>query len=396
MTQNFVDIASTDIVGESLDPIKNRDQSVKTNFMGTDFPQVTAADVGMPVIIIKTEYGVTSKKIWRLVDFADNQPLWQLERDLTKGLVYSTTEDDVNIGTYQESNILLSSLSEQQATGSQSNANKFPYLSAKNTFSLASITSLGRSLVAAASASAARTVLGLGSLSTKNSVATSDIGNKAVTFDKLADGTQGKIITYNSSNRPTLVSMPDGVPVGTIMMWPSAVLPDSSWLFCNGQQVSKTTYADLWAVASDPNSANLVTDLTVWQNTRPGSFYHSGSSATVFRIPDLRNLFIRVWDGPTGPTRTIGNKQTESMGSHRHYIVSADLSAESHGGPCPAANKAIAYGSRGTGEHIGYRLCNSGGNLDATIGRTSAAGSTENRPTNVFLPFIIKAKPLSS
>jgi len=388
MTQNFLNIASTDIVGESLDPLKNRDQSVKTNFMGTTFPDVTADDVGMPVVIIKTENGVNYKQLWRLIGYADNQPSWLLERDLTRGLVYSTDENDKYIGNYQASNVLLTSLSNQAATGTQTNNDKFPYLSDTNTFSLATITSFARTILDDSSASAVRTTLGLGSLATKSSISSSDIGANQVALSNMATGTQGKVISYAANGQPTLVDLPSAAPVGSIIMWCSATLPaDGNWEFCYGQQLSKTTYSALWAVAS--NSSNIVTTADEWA-ARPGSFYNE--SSTIFRIPDLRNLFIRAWDGPTGPTRNIGNKQSNAVQTHKHYLFSADKSEEGHGSSLPAANKAIAYSSRKYGEESAYCMCNSGGNLNASVGISSSYGATETRPINVCLPFIIKAK----
>jgi len=47
--------------------------------------------------------------------------------------------------------------------------------------------------------SGARTSLGLGSLATKSTVGTSDVTAKAITLAKMADGTAGKVLGYNSS-----------------------------------------------------------------------------------------------------------------------------------------------------------------------------------------------------
>ena len=91
MTQIFNDIPSTALVGSSLDDIKNRDQAAKTNFMGTALPTVTTDDVGMSVVIIKTENDILTRQVWRLVGFTGNNADWVIERDLNKGLVYSNT-----------------------------------------------------------------------------------------------------------------------------------------------------------------------------------------------------------------------------------------------------------------------------------------------------------------
>ena len=54
----------------------------------------------------------------------------------------------------------------------------------------------------------------------------------------------------------------DIVPVGTIMPWAGTSLPtDGKWKFCNGADVSKNTYSELFGLiankygtANDPNS----------------------------------------------------------------------------------------------------------------------------------------------
>lgn len=60
-----------------------------------------------------------------------------------------------------------------------------------------------QTLVDAADAATTRTTLGLGTLSTVNSVATSNIDNNAVTLDKLEDGTQGDVLYYAAAGAPT-------------------------------------------------------------------------------------------------------------------------------------------------------------------------------------------------
>lgn len=376
MTQTFTNIEPTDIVGESLDPLKDRDQAAKTNFMGTSLPEVTANDIGMPCVIIKTENGVNYKQLWRLVGYSDNQPEWKLERDLTRGIVYTNTSEDAAITSYQPLNTLLTSLSEQVAESGQSNANKLPYISSNNTFSLTSLTSYARSLLGSADASAARTTLGLGTLASKNSVSGSDVGQNTIALSNLATGTYNHVITYAANGQPTTKLMPAGVPVGSVMMYPSSVLPDNSWIFLYGQQLQKDQYPDLWAFASASN--NIVSDLTEWQNNRPGSFYQE--SSTVFRVPDLRNYFIRAWDGPTGPTRVIGNRQGDAI---RNITGTCGVTPYGQG-----VSGAFYNGAA-------YRDVDIGGKDDPLIyfdASRVVPTAEENRPINIVLPFIMKAK----
>lgn len=54
---------------------------------------------------------------------------------------------------------------------------------------------------------------------------------------------------------------------GMIMMWPN-VTPPAEWLLCNGQAVSRTTYADLFALV--------------------GTVFGAGDGSTTFNVPDMR------------------------------------------------------------------------------------------------------------
>ena len=56
-------------------------------------------------------------------------------------------------------------------------------------------------------------------------------------------------------------------PVGSIMPFGGTAMPDG-WLSCSGQEISRTDYADLFAVI--------------------GTYYGSGNGTTTFNVPDLR------------------------------------------------------------------------------------------------------------
>lgn len=58
------------------------------------------------------------------------------------------------------------------------------------------------------------------------------------------------------------------VPVGTILPYGGASSPNSSWLLCYGQAVSRSTYSSLFAILGDA--------------------YGVGDGSTTFNLPDLR------------------------------------------------------------------------------------------------------------
>jgi hypothetical protein len=72
-------------------------------------------------------------------------------------------------------------------------------------------------------------------------------------------------------------------PAGTVAYFP-ATTPPGGWLKANGQLVSRTTYAALFAVI--------------------GTTYGAGDGTTTFALPDLRGEFVRV--GTMGAALTPG------------------------------------------------------------------------------------------
>ncbi len=91
-------------------------------------------------------------------------------------------------------------------------------------------------------------------------------------------------------------------PIGTILLWSSQTLPSTKYLLCNGQAVSRTTYASLFA--------------------RIGVTFGAGDSSTTFNLP---NLTDRV---PVG----IGQQYTmaQQVGSKETTLTSANLPLHSH------------------------------------------------------------------
>lgn len=73
------------------------------------------------------------------------------------------------------------------------------------------------------------------------------------------------------------------VPVGTVITMSANEAP-SGYLFCNGSEVSRTTYADLFA--------------------KIGTLYGEGDGSTTFNIPELRGRFIQ--GGAAGTVKNAG------------------------------------------------------------------------------------------
>ncbi len=90
------------------------------------------------------------------------------------------------------------------------------------------------------------------------------------------------------------------IPVGAIITYPVDSIP-SHCLECNGAEISRGTYPELFAVI--------------------GETYGAGDGSTTFNIPDLRGEFIRGLDNGRGVDagRGIGSPQMDAFQGHGHY-----------------------------------------------------------------------------
>lgn len=154
---------------------------------------------------------------------------------------------------------------------------------------------------------------------------------------------------------------------GTIVMWGGTLdnLP-VGWLHCDGTLLSQAEYQELW------NSIGT----NFGANPPDGQFY----------LPDLRGRFIRGVDDGIGrdpdlnlrtdmqsastQSATVGSVQSHAFQDHAHtYQIFPVPASEGIAG-----GSYWAYGSASTG------LASASG----------SATSTETRPTNAYLYFIIK------
>jgi microcystin-dependent protein len=102
---------------------------------------------------------------------------------------------------------------------------------------------------------------------------------------------------------PFVPPTPGGVvPPGSLIWWSSPYTP-SGYLFCDGQQVNRKQYGELFSAI--------------------GSTFGPGDGRTTFNLPDLRGKMIRGW-GPVNsldPNRQFGSNQGSLLGAHRHNLT---------------------------------------------------------------------------
>jgi microcystin-dependent protein len=82
-------------------------------------------------------------------------------------------------------------------------------------------------------------------------------------------------------------------------MWPTSS-PPTGWLLCNGQAVSRTTYAGLFAVV--------------------GTIFGVGNGSSTFNLPDYRDR-MPVGAGTTFGANTAGGSKDAVVVSHTHAVT---------------------------------------------------------------------------
>ena len=198
----------------------------------------------------------------------------------------------------------------------------------------------------------------------------------------------------------------DGFLVGEVREWAGSTLP-SGFLYCDGSAVSRTTYADLFAVIS--------------------TTYGVGDGSTTFNLPDCRgratagkdNMDNTVGTGggdagrlTSGGSGIDGDTLGASGGTETHTLSTAELSSHTHTISDPGHDHDVAYkgGSGGglwtfddsvggafwkTDTDPGYNQT-AGPIVSATTGITATAASGSGNAHQNTAPTIVMNKIIYS
>lgn len=93
-------------------------------------------------------------------------------------------------------------------------------------------------------------------------------------------------------------------PVGAILPYASTLSP-AGWLRCNGAEVSRTEYAQLYAVI--------------------GTRYGLGNGTTTFNVPNLNRKFLVGYDPADGAMQIA-----DTGGEENHILTISELPAHTH------------------------------------------------------------------
>jgi microcystin-dependent protein len=171
-------------------------------------------------------------------------------------------------------------------------------------------------------------------------------------------------------------------PVGSIVPYAGTdVSTPAGWLFCGGQAVSRTTYADLFAVV--------------------GTTYGSGDGSTTFNVPDLRGRVVagkdnmagsaasRLTAGTSGITGTTlgaagGNEalhsHTHTQNAHSHQFI-----------PKYGGSRGTTVNMDVPGFGNDYGLDNSFIGSTTATNQNTGAGASQNVQPTLVTNYIIKA-----
>tara|TARA_R100000008_G_scaffold37774_1_gene21521 strand:+ start:2004 stop:2561 length:558 start_codon:yes stop_codon:yes gene_type:complete len=144
------------------------------------------------------------------------------------------------------------------------------------------------------------------------------------------------------------------VSTGTVLPWGEASVP-SGYLECNGQAVSRSTYAALFAIVS--------------------TTYGSGNGSTTFNVPDLKDNAMMGRSNSAALASTGGANTVQTTGNvggsaAAHTLTSDELPSHSH-----------------TGVNIGQVERGSGGPNVGTIGGFQSAGGGGSHTHNMSATF---------
>lgn len=198
-------------------------------------------------------------------------------------------------------------------------------------------------------------------------ILTSDITHWNNKQDELVSGTNIKTINNQSilGNGDLSVGS-EKLPIGSIKLYAGTTAPDG-YLFCNGQEVSRTTYDELFAVI--------------------GTTYGAGDGSTTFNLPNLKGRVAVGLDGDDTDFDSLG-----ATGGEKEHTLTVDEIPSHHHTLSPTGR--LGNFSNGSGyTTIVNNTYGSVGNINSSNVGGSAAHNIMQ--PYITLNYIIKASKAS-
>ena len=194
------------------------------------------------------------------------------------------------------------------------------------------------------------------------------------------DGNANDVLQSDGSGNLSFAALPQAVPTGSVHIMATTTAP-SGYLKCNGAAVSRTTYADLFAII--------------------GTTHGEGDGSSTFNVPDLRGEFVRGWDDSRGVDsgRSFASSQSSANLQHNHTATATSTSSVTD----PGHFHNVAYSNSDSGDGVieesGVGFSGFEPTETATTGITVStstsvsvanAGGSEARPRNIAMMYVIK------
>lgn len=279
----------------------------------------------------------------------------------------------------------------QSIAGLSGAADQIIYLSGPKAAATTSLTAYGRTLMATASVAALKTTLSLAAVASSGSY--NDLSSRPTLGTAAAKNVEDFATAAQGAKADAAV----GVPIGASIFWNSTANIPAGFLKENGAAISRTTYAELFAII--------------------GTTFGAGNGSTTFNLPDSRAEFIRGLDDGRGVDtgRTLGSSQADqneahthsvsgsisgtaaSAGSHAHNLrgVNTTALAQSDLAGAAASNAAGVAATRAqNGSGSGLVVADGAhthGVSGTMSGTAASSGGTEARPRNVSKLVLIRA-----
>lgn len=175
------------------------------------------------------------------------------------------------------------------------------------------------------------------------------------------------------------VALAQSIPVGSVSIYAASIAP-AGWLLCDGSAVSRTTYANLFALI--------------------GITHGQGDGSTTFNVPDYRGRFLRGVDGAAG--RDPDNASRTAMGTggnagnapgsvqvQKTAVNGLALTDPKHAHPFTDGSLILTTNNVGNIAFGAGQQYNSEAAPSASTGIT-LSGDNETRPINAYVNYIIK------
>lgn len=150
--------------------------------------------------------------------------------------------------------------------------------------------------------------------------------------------------SYNVAPNPNDAPGSAAVPIGSLMMWPTATAP-AQWLICNGAAVSRNLYAALFSVI--------------------GTTYGVGDGSTTFNVPNLAGRVPRGVDG----TYTLA----ATGGADGVNLIATDLPYHAHNLTDPGHSHTLNNAAQNNQFFNGLAGTNRQSEIASSLGATDIA-----------------------